>query len=253
MRYQDYRVNARFMVFARGNDSGTDMNRRQAAIFMTPLATGVALGAALASAPARAHPHVYVTVETTALIGADTVVTGLRHRWTFDEMYSSFAVQGLDKSGGNAPTRDDLKELAKLNVESLKEFGYFTHPQVLAASGTPEKAAMKAPEDYFLEFKDGQLSLTFTLPLEKPAPASKTPLAFTVYDPTYFIAFQFAKDKALTLAQGAPAACKIEMKTQGAEQAQADKLSDAFSKALGPGSGGGLMADNAVVSCVEKK
>lgn len=217
------------------------------------LVTASALATALAGVPAQAHPHVYVTVETTALVGADTTVTGLRHKWTFDELYSSFAVQGLDKSGGNAPTRDDLKELAKLNVESLKEFGYFTHPQVLAAGGAPEKAALKAPEDYFLEFKDGQLSLTFTLPLEKPAPANKAPLAFTVYDPTYFIAFQFAKDKALKLAQGAPAACNIEMKAQASEQAQADKLSDAFSKALGPGSGGGLMADNAVVSCEEKK
>ena len=144
------------------------------------LVTASALATALAGVPAQAHPHVYVTVETTALVGADTTVTGLRHKWTFDEMYSSFAVQGLDKRGGNEPTRDDLKELAKLNVESLKEFGYFTHPQLLAASGAPEKAAMKAPEDYFLEFKDGQLSLTFTLPLEKPVPANKAPLAFTV-------------------------------------------------------------------------
>ena len=230
------------------------MKRRYAALLTTaPLVAACIVGTAFASATAHAHPHVYVTVETTALVGADTVVTGLRHRWTFDEMYSSFAVQGLDKKGGNEPTRDDLKELAKLNVESLKEFGYFTHPQVLAAGGAPEKAAMKPPEDYFLEFKDGQLSLTFTLPLEKPAPVSKTPLGFTVYDPTYFIAFQFAKDKALTLAQGAPATCKIEMKAQANEQAQADKLSDAFSKALGPGSGGGLMADNAVVTCEEKK
>lgn len=225
------------------------MKRRHSAL----LGTALTVGAAVSSTPALAHPHVYVTVETTALVGADTVVTGLRHRWTFDEMYSSFAVQGLDKKGGNEPTRDDLKELAKLNVESLKEFGYFTHPQVLAAGGAPEKAAMKPPEDYFLEFKDGQLTLTFTLPLEKPAPVSKTPLGFTVYDPTYFIAFQFAKDKALKLAQDAPATCKIEMKAQASEQAQADKLSDAFSKALGPGSGGGLMADNAVVTCEEKK
>jgi ABC-type uncharacterized transport system substrate-binding protein len=205
------------------------------------------------SAPAQAHPHVWVTVETTALVGADTTVTGLRHRWTFDELYSSFAVQGLDKSGGNAPSRDELAELAKINVESLKEFGYFTHSRILATGGAAEKVAVKTPIDYFLEFKDGQLALTFTLPFEKPTPAKTAPLAFTVYDPTYFIAFQFAKEKALLLAQGAPAGCTIEMKAQAGEQAQADKLSDAFSQALGPGSGGSLMADNAVVSCAEKK
>jgi len=214
---------------------------------------GAATAATFAAAtPALAHPHVWVTVETTALVGADSTVSGLRHKWTFDELYSSFAVQGLDKSGGSAPSRDDLKELAKLNIESLKEFGYFTHPQFLpAGGGAAEKAGMQAPTDYFLEYKDGLLSLTFTLPLEKPARAAKTPIAFAVYDPTYFIAFQFAKEKALTLAETAPKSCKIEMRSQASEQAQADKLADAFSKALGAGSGGGLMADNAVVSCTE--
>ena len=218
------------------------------------LVTLAIAGAAVSAGPrAHAHPHVYVTVETTALVGPDTVVSGLRHKWTFDELYSSFAVQGLDKSGGSAPTRDDLKELAKLNIESLKEFAYFTHPRVLASGGTAEKAGLKPPIDYFLDYKDGLLSLTFTLPLEKPTPAGTAPLAFAVYDTSYFIAFQFAKDKALSLSPEAPAACKIEMKTQADEQAQADKLSDAFSKALGPGSGGGLMSDNAIVSCAEKK
>ena len=42
--------------------------------------------------------------------GADASVSGIRHKWTFDELYSSFAIQGLDKKGGNNPTREELKE-----------------------------------------------------------------------------------------------------------------------------------------------
>lgn len=201
------------------------------------------------SMPARAHPHVWVTVESTALVGADASVSGIRHKWTFDELYSSFAIQGLDKKGGNNPTREELKELAQLNIESLKEFGYFTHPQ---AAG--DKIGLKSPTDYYLEVKDGLLSLYFTLPLEKQVAADKAPLAFAVYDPTYFIAFQFAKDKALSVAPGAPAGCAIEMRAQGKEGAEAKQLEDAFSKAMGPGSsGGGLMSDSVVVTCGEKK
>ena len=216
------------------------MARRQLALFAT--------AASMLSVPAQAHPHVWVTVESTALVGADTVVSGIRHKWTFDELYSSFAIQGLDKKGGNTPTREELKELAQLNIESLKEFAYFTFPQ---ANG--DKITLKPPVDYYLEAKDGLLSLYFTLPLEKPVAANTSPLAFSVYDPSYFIAFQFAKDKALTLAPGAPAGCLIEMRQQGKEGGDADKLQDAFSKALGPGSGGGLMSDNAIVTCGESK
>ena len=208
----------------------------------------LALVATLAGRPALAHPHVWVTVESTALVGADAVVSGIRHRWTFDELYSSFAIQGLDKKGGNNPTREELKELAQLNIDSLKEFDYFTHPQTGG-----DKVGLKAPTDYYLEVKDGLLTLNFTLPLEKPVPANKTPLAFAITDPTYFIAFQFAKDKALTLAPGAPTGCVIEMRPLAADAGQADKLADAFSKALGPGSGGVATSDAIVVACTEKE
>jgi ABC-type uncharacterized transport system substrate-binding protein len=207
-----------------------------------------AVVALLVAQPARAHPHVWVTVESTAMVGADSVVSGIRHRWTFDELYSSFAIQGLDKKGGNNPSREELKELAQLNIESLKEFGYFTHPK---AGG--DKVGLKAPVDYHLEVKDGMLTLVFTLPLETPVAANKSPLAFAITDPTYFIAFQFAKDKALSLAPGAPGDCVIEMRTMSGAGGQADKLADAFSKALGPGSGSAVGSDAVVVACGEKK
>ena len=214
-------------------------------LLLTTMAAATA--ASLAAGAVHAHPHVWVTVESTALVGADAAVSGIRHRWTFDELYSSFAVQGLDKKGGNNPSREELKELAQLNIESLKEFGYFTHPRTGA-----DKVGVKPPTDYYLEHKDGLLSLIFTLPLDKPVAANTAPLAFAVYDPTYFIAFQFAKDKALTLAPGAPAGCVIEMRSQ-AGPGEADKLTDAFAKALGPGSGGAVMSDSVVVACGEKK
>jgi ABC-type uncharacterized transport system substrate-binding protein len=199
------------------------------------------------AAPAHAHPHVWVTVETTALIAGDASVSGIRYKWTFDELYSSFAIQGLDKKGGNNPTREELKELAQLNIESLKEFGYFTTPRVAG-----DKVGLKPPVDYFLEVHDGLLSLHFTLPLEKPVAANKSPLGFSITDPTFFIAFQFAKDKALNLAAGAPANCVIEMSAAGSEPAPADKLEDAFAKALGPGSGGSVGGEAIRVACMDK-
>ena len=221
------------------------------------LATLTTVGGAPTNA--GAHPHVWVTVESTALVGADRSVLGIRHKWTFDELYSSFAVQGLDKKGGNNPSREELKELAQLNIESLKEFGYFTQPQAIQASGTVEKVGLKPPVDYFLEHKDGLLSLTFTLPFEKAVPAEKSTVAFAVVDPSFFIAFQFAKTNALSLAQGAPAGCRIELRGQanapGAQAVDkaADKLEDAFAKALGAGSGGASMADSVLVACAEQK
>jgi ABC-type uncharacterized transport system substrate-binding protein len=198
-----------------------------------------------ATAPALAHPHVWVTVETTVVWGKDETVSALRHKWTFDELYSSFAVQGLDKKGGNAPTRDDLQDLAKENIEALKEFDYFTHPK---AGG--DKAAVSTPTEYYLEHKDGLLSLHFTLPFAGTVAPPKAPLAFSVYDPTYFIAFQFAKEKPITQTDNAPKSCEARLSQPGGEAPAADKLTESFVQSLGPGSNlGASMADSVVVSC----
>jgi len=47
--------------------------------------------------------------------------------------------------------------------------------------------------DYWLEHKDGLLSLYFTLPFASPVLSEAKGLTISVYDPTYFIAFDLAK------------------------------------------------------------
>ena len=76
---------------------------------------------------ASAHPHVWVTVKSELVYGANGTVTAVRHHWTFDEMFSTFATQGLDTDKDGKLSRDELKGLAEVNVTSLKEFDYFTY------------------------------------------------------------------------------------------------------------------------------
>jgi ABC-type uncharacterized transport system substrate-binding protein len=44
--------------------------------------------------PAQAHPHVWVTMHTELVYTSDGRITGVRHAWTFDDMFSAFATQG---------------------------------------------------------------------------------------------------------------------------------------------------------------
>src|SRR5215475_14549561 len=79
-----------------------------------------------ASGLARAHPHVWVTMQTELVYAPDGSITGIRHAWSFDDMFSTFATQGLESKEKGKFTREELAPLAKVNVESLKEFDYFT-------------------------------------------------------------------------------------------------------------------------------
>ncbi len=139
-----------------------------------------------------------MTVETEVLHDAQKSITGFRHHWTFDEFYSKFAVEGLDKNNDGKYDGDELKELADVNITSLHEFGFFTFPKL----GQHEVALLE-PKDYFLEHKNGVLVLHFTLPLKEPVPKDKLKtFNFAVYDPTFYVAFAFAEKDPIRMAAG---------------------------------------------------
>ena len=155
------------------------------------------------AAPARAHPHVWVTMRTELVYAPDGRITGIRHAWSFDDMFSTFATQGLESKEKGKFTREELAPLAKVNVESLKEFDYFTYA---TADGKKADLAEPAP-DYWLDYADEVLTLNFTLPFKTPLKAKE--LKVEIYDPTIFVDFSFAKEKPAQLV-GAPK-CKLDV------------------------------------------
>jgi ABC-type uncharacterized transport system substrate-binding protein len=162
-----------------------------------------ALVVLLIAAPAHAHPHVWVTMHSELVYAPDGSITGIRHAWSFDDMFSTFATQGLESKEKGKFTREELAPLAKVNVESLKEYEYFTYA---TADGT--KAELTDPTaDYWLDYTDSVLTLHFTLPFKKPVKAKE--LKIEIFDPTIFVDFSFAKDKPAQLV-GAPK-CKLDV------------------------------------------
>ncbi len=154
---------------------------------------------------ASAHPHVWVTVQTEAETGPSQEITGFKHRWTFDEMYSEYAVVGLDNNGDGVFTEEGLRPLAQTNIEALKEFHYFT----FAFQGKDKLNTGDPLPDYRLEYKDKLLTLTFRLPLTTPVPRDKIKdFSFAIYDPGMFVALSFAKKAPVTIASGKPHPCR---------------------------------------------
>ncbi len=150
----------------------------------------------ISTGSAAAHPHVWVTFHSEVLYAADGTMTGVRHAWTFDDMFSAYALQGTSHAKKGQYTREELASLAQTNVDSLKEYGYFTY-----ARTESKKLKFADAVDYWLDYKDAALTLHFTLPLK--APASAKEMKIEIYDPSIFVDFEFAKDKPVSLS-GAP-------------------------------------------------
>lgn len=184
------------------------------ALFGLLLAAAVILGAGAACA----HPHVWITATSELLYAEDGSITGVRHAWTFDDMFSAYAVQGLETKKKGAYTREELGPLAQTNVESLKEYAFFTFAR---ADGKKER--FNEPVDYFLDYKDTELTLHFTLPLKTPIKPRQ--LVLEVFDRSFFIDFQMAKDNPVKLV-GAPAGCRMKLDRPSDGTASAQKLNE---------------------------
>jgi ABC-type uncharacterized transport system substrate-binding protein len=201
-----------------------------------------AVASLILNAPALAHPHVWVTMKSEVVYGPDGSVTGVRHAWTFDEMFSTFATQGIETKKKGLFTREELKPLAEVNVTSLKEFEYFNYAKV-----NGKKVTFVDPTDYWLDFKDSALTLNFLLPLKSPQKAQNFELE--IYDPSYFVDFTFAEKEPVALAGAAQ--CKLAVaRPNDANPAQTQRLGDSFFNQLGQGSSyGAAFANKITVKC----
>jgi ABC-type uncharacterized transport system substrate-binding protein len=188
--------------------------------FVSVAAASVAV--AITGVAASAHPHMWVTMKSELVYASDGTVTGVRHAWTFDDMFSVFATQGIESKNKGEFTREELAPLAEVNVTSLKEYDYFTY-----AKANGEKLEfVDPPASYYLDFdkKDTVLTLHFILPLKQPVKAKD--LTLEVYDPEFFVDFSFAEKDPVKLV-GAPAHCQL---TVGRPEAMNAALAQQFSQ-----------------------
>jgi ABC-type uncharacterized transport system substrate-binding protein len=209
---------------------------------IAPLRILLAVLASVAFAlPASAHPHVWVTMKSELLYARDGSVTGIRHHWEFDDMFSAFAMQGKEKGKFS---REELAPLAKVNVDSLKEYKYFTY-----AIADGKKVPFGDPlPGYWLDYRDAVLILNFTLPFKQPVKTKL--LKIEIYDPTFFVDFEYAKQAPVHL-EGAPAACKLDVVLPAdITAARSMQLGEAFFNALTAAQNwGAQFANKILVNC----
>jgi ABC-type uncharacterized transport system substrate-binding protein len=221
---------------APGNRSAENLAIR---ILLCALAAWLALTAA-----AAAHPHVWVTVRSRIEFNPEGKVVGVVHDWLFDEMYSSFATQGLAKPG-ELVTRAIFAPLAQENAKNLADIGYFT---TLKLDG--KSVEFGAVTDYWMEERaDHLVQFHVKLPLKTPTAVGRFGSLF-VADPEYFIDFEFDDTDAIALVS-APKGCSTSFsKPKALEAAEKKTLDESYFSGLAPGSNFGFkMAGRIILAC----
>jgi len=217
------------------------MFRRLMTRFIRTVVAGLA-GLLIAASQAAAHPHVWVTMKAEVVYAPDGSITGIKHAWTFDDMFSTFATQGLESKQKGVFTREELQPLAEVNVTSLKEYDYFNFAKV-----NGKKTPFVDPVEYYLEFKDSLLTLHFILPFKTPVKAQS--LDLEVFDPGYFVDFSFT-DKNPAALVGAPPQCQLSVKGPNeASTPNVQRLPDALANQPNTMNYGAQFANRISVRC----
>ena len=164
----------------------------------------IAVMALLAASPApgHAHPHVWIDAVAEMMFDDAGAFTGLRVYWMFDELYSAYAVEGLDANGNGELESAELAPLAAVNIKNLKEFRYFTYVEVDGQN--PDYGEV---EEVGMRLVNGRLIMWFAVPLAEPVDPRKAEIAFAMYDPTYYISIELAEDDAIRVSGKAPDTC----------------------------------------------
>ena len=176
--------------------------------------------AALAAGPATAHPHVWIDSKTDVIFDDAGRIVAIGHEWTMDEAYTNMAVDGLDTDRDGSYSEQELEPLTRENLDSLKDFGYFTS---LAAGG--QELAFKAPVEAGQLVVGGRAKLHFKLPLAEPLDPKTAGIELKVYDPEYFIAIDFAGESAVAALGPVPSGCSVTLEEPRSDQATSDTRS----------------------------
>ncbi len=196
-----------------------------------------------------AHPHLFATVQSTLMAAPDGKITGLRIRWNFDETYTQFSLEGLDINQNGTFESEEIKPLTDENIKSLLESKYFT-----MAKFNDQELPQGPVTVYGQDMIEEKLSLWFELPFATAIDPKSGHFEARIYDPDFFIGFDYLPDKPPTLEGALPTGCAMTLlpllsneELDATREALADKPQDW--KPEQPTDFGAMFAQALVVRC----
>jgi tRNA threonylcarbamoyladenosine biosynthesis protein TsaE len=156
--------------------------------------------------PVRAHPHMWIDAQVQFGFNAEGQVTGITQTWVFDEMFSSYAKQGLPLLDNGSPDPAELAKIGQTWIEALADpmSHYFTTIR-WRGQDVPVGPAQRVRVHW--DNATEQMSLTFELPLLEELTLKDQALTVSIADPTFYVAYSFDQPDAINLL-AAPSYCQ---------------------------------------------
>jgi ABC-type uncharacterized transport system substrate-binding protein len=168
------------------------------------LILGLSLG--MAATPVFAHPHVFINNKTTVIFDGGEL-QGISFAWTFDEMFSNMILTDYDPKHTGQFDASQLKALKAGAFDNLENYHYFI------AMVVGKKAVDHLKIEQFSPSVADQTKLvySFFIPLNVPVETGIQTVRLTVYDDSYYVAFDLLHLSDVTVKAGTDVSCDLSI------------------------------------------
>lgn len=162
---------------------------------------------AIAAAAAFAHPHVFI--DNTMTVRFDQgKLSGITFRWVFDDMFSQMILTDFKPAADGTFGPKATAQIKSGAFDNLENYHYFL------AFFVGKKPLRKFRIEKFTPsvIQGNKLVYSFFVPLDLPVSTEEQTVRVTVYDDTYFVAFDLmhAQDVTVSGDEGVAVSLSIE-------------------------------------------
>ena len=143
------------------------------------------------SVVAHAHPHVFVNAQAGFQIDAEQRLQALRISWRYDAFTTLFLFDVLDLDSDSDGLLNDADLATVATAETDWPPGYNGDVN-LAVAGKPWQ--LSQPQNATASMIDGEIIVSFDLPLVNTVDMSAQRASLRLYDPAYYYAYSVTVD-----------------------------------------------------------
>lgn len=172
----------------------------------------VSISFLMASAPAQAHPHVFIDNRVTFVFEAGKV-SALRLHWVFDDIFSDNLLNQFDADGDGTFDKLESNAVGEGVLPNLKMFRYFTYVWV-----DGNQLEVIDPADFVASARDRVVTFEMKVPLPQPVDPRTQALAVEINDREYYVEVLLAQQDPIALenADGVPCGATVRNDTENA-------------------------------------
>lgn len=199
-------MSARRAIGIRPGHESADISCEGRGCFLRRFFAGLVLLFLAGVLPASAHPHVFVNNKMIVTFDAG-MLQGISFTWTFDDMFSNMILADYDPKHTGQFDAAQIKAVKEGAFDNLENYHYF----IALAAGNKPISRFKIERFTPSVVEKSKLVYTFFVPLRVPVKPTDQAVRVTVYDDSYYVAFDLLHLEDVTVQAGDDVTCDLSV------------------------------------------